>query len=617
MQRDLESNDIESLPVQESRDRIHINEIGVKLLLAIAITAFLACGFALVVLNYANTGAGMSGALAGMVIAAIIIYCLLQNKVKLAITLILWGFAFVPILFGFRTFGFSAPGIVCVPISIMAASWALSVRHAILMTVSVCCAYVLYYFLIVSSLIVPVEPNLQARLFILLGITIIALLLGLVGVRALRSEFSRVRELATSLEAKARDLDRSEASFSALFLSNPLPSISGDIDGHLIDVNHAFIDDFGYARDFVLNQTVASLGIFVDDAERRVIAKHTMGKGVIGHPVMLRMANGELRHFLVSTASFELSDGWRFVALFLDQTDRLEAEKAQHILNVELEQRVATRTAELSDALDSLKQTQSELVQSEKLASLGSMVAGIAHELNTPVGNALMVSSALVDQQTQFEAALEGGLSRSSLNYFLSNVRDSADILNRNLRRTADLINSFKQVAVDQTSEQRRKFNLHEVAQEVVITLSPTLRKTSHQFLNQVPNGILMDSFPGPLEQVLMNLTTNSLRHAFEGRQQGQITLSAELIPENWVRIKFADNGIGIGEQHLQKIFDPFFTTKLGQGGSGLGLSIAYNIVTGMLGGRIDVKSELGQGTEFRIEVPLTASEEPAVKVEY
>jgi PAS domain S-box-containing protein len=611
----VNTGSIDTLHVQEGRDRIQINEVGIKLLFGITITAFLSCALAFIINFYVTKGIVSSGAVAGMLMAAVIVLLLRQRKVKFALMLILWSFALIPIGFGFRTFGFNAPGTVFVPISIMAASWALSVRHAIAMTVSACLACVTYYVLIRQGLVLPIQPDLLVRLLNLIGVLVIALLLGLVGVWALRHEFSRVHELGVSLEMKAQELSRSEASFSALFLSNPLPSISGDVDGRLIDVNHAFIDDFGYTREHILQHTVHSLALFVNDDERKIVAQRTLGKGVVGHPVMMRLASGEVRNFLVSTAAFELSDGWRFVALFLDQTDRLDAEKAQHILNVELEQRVFTRTAELSEALESLKQTQSELVQSEKLASLGSMVAGIAHELNTPVGNALMVSSALVDQQMHFEAGLEGGLSRSALNHFLLNVRDSADILNRNLRRTADLINSFKQIAVDQTSEQRRKFNLHEVAHEVVVTLSPTLRKTSHQLLNEVPEGICLDSFPGPLEQVLMNLTTNSLRHAFEGRQHGKITLRAELIPHNWVRIKFADDGVGISEHNLQKIFDPFFTTKLGQGGSGLGLSIAYNIVTAMLGGRIDVISELGQGTEFRIEIPLTASEELAAAV--
>lgn len=613
MQANIDPVDV--VHVQEGRDRIQINEVGIQLLYGIAITAFFACVAAFFANLYFGNGIGNWGAIIGVVISALVIHLLRCQRVKFALILILWGFALIPIVFGFRTFGFNAPGIVCVPISIMAASWALSVRHAISMTASACLACVAYYLLIQNGVIVPLEPNLLARLLILIGVLIIALLLGLVGVWALRHEFTRVHELAASLDLKAQELSRSEASFSALFLSNPLPSISGNIDGQLIDVNHAFISDFGYTREQLLHQSIDSLRIFESEDQRKIIARQTLGKGVIGYPVMMRLASGELRNFLVSTATFELSGGWRFVASFLDQTDRLAAEQAQHVLNVELEQRVDTRTTELSEALQSLKRTQSELVQSEKLASLGSMVAGIAHELNTPVGNALMVASALQDQREQFEAGLDGGLSRSHLNQFLSHLHDSADILNRNLSKTADLINSFKQVAVDQTSEQRRRFNLHEVAREVVVTLSPTLRKTSHQFINQVPEGILLDSFPGPLEQVLMNLTNNALRHGFEGRQNGRILLQADLLPESWVRIHFQDDGVGISEQNLQKIFDPFFTTKLGQGGSGLGLSIAYNIVTAMLGGRIEVTSELGKGTTFTIEIPLTASVEPAVNL--
>ena len=136
----------------------------------------------------------------------------------------------------------------------------------------------------------------------------------------------------------------------------------------------------------------------------------------------------------------------------------------------------------------------------------------------------------------------------------------------------------------------------------------------SHNLVREVPNVIQLDSFPGPLEQDLMNLTNNALRHAFEGRQQGQMHLTAELLPDRWVRIVFSDNGVGISEHNLQRIFDPFFTTKLGQGGSGLGLSISYNIVTAMLGGRLEVKSKLGGGSEFCIDIPLTATRE-TVKV--
>nr|WP_315486359.1 PAS domain-containing sensor histidine kinase [uncultured Undibacterium sp.] len=605
----------EELSIQESRDKIRINDMGVKLLYGVALTAMIICVLAIIFNFFASGGVGNGGAVAGLFVAGLILLMLRRKKIKWALICILWGFSLIPICFGFWTFGFSAPGIVCVPIAVMAASWALSLRHSVLMTVSACGACVIFYVLISQGFLVPVEPNLLVRLIILVGLIIVAFLLGLLGVRVLRVEFSRVNELASSLEVKALALEQSEASFSALFLSNPLPSISGDSEGRLIDVNNAFISDFGFKREQLIGHTVLDLNLFANDHDRRIVATQTLGKGVVGHPVTMCLANGEIRNFLVSTAAFELPEGWRFVALFLDQTDRLTAERAQTTLNAELEERVATRTVELSVALENLQLTQSELVQSEKLASLGSMVAGMAHELNTPIGNALMVASTLSDQQKIFESGLEHTLSRSALNHFLMSVRDSADILDRNLRRTADLINSFKQVAVDQTSEQRRRFNLHEVAHEVVVTLSPSLRKTTHSLVNDVPQDIQLDSFPGPLEQVLMNLTANALRHAFDGRDHGIMHLTAELLPDQWVRIVFSDNGVGIAEQNLQKIFDPFFTTKLGQGGSGLGLSISYNIVTAMLGGRIEVKSELGVGTEFRIEIPLTASGDAAANV--
>ncbi|MBI3714292.1 MAG: PAS domain-containing sensor histidine kinase [Burkholderiales bacterium] len=612
MQNELDQ--VQEITVQESGDRIRINRSGVALLYGVAIIAFLGCSIALTINLLQDRGLGAGGGVAGLLLSILLFYLLRTGRVKEALIGILWGFALIPIFFGFWSFGYSAPGAVCVPVSIMAASWALSVRHAIAMTICAVLAGIGFFVLIQRGVIIPSEPNLFVRMLIFVCMIIVALLLGLIGVRALRLEFAQVRELASSLENKVQDLSRSEASFSTLFVSNPLPSISGDKQGRLIDINHAFLQAFGYTREQLISLSIEDLRIFDDDNDRKIIVKETLRQGVLGMPVRMRLANGERRHFLISSSSFESPNGWRFVALFLDQTDRLKAEQAQHILNVELEQRVAVRTAELSEALASLKRAQSELVQSEKLASLGSMVAGVAHELNTPVGNALMVASTLTDQQQQFEQSLDHGLSRSALNHFLLSVRDTSDILDRNLRRTADLINSFKQVAVDQTSEQRRHFDLRDLAHEVLVTMSPSLRKTTHALICEIPPDIHFDSFPGPLEQVLMNLTNNALRHGFEGRSNGQMRLQAELSSDGWVRLRFSDDGVGISDKNLQKIFDPFFTTKLGQGGSGLGLSIAYNIVTGMLGGKIEVHSELGRGSEFVIDLPLTAPKEAVME---
>jgi len=291
-----------------------------------------------------------------------------------------------------------------------------------------------------------------------------------------------------------------------------------------------------------------------------------------------------------------------------DITERQRAQKALLQLNVSLELRVTERTHELEAALSGLRQAQDELVRSEKMASLGALVAGVAHELNTPVGNAVLAASTLEGRQREFEAAMVGGLRRSELNAFLATLRETGAVLERNLQRAATLIGSFKQIAVDQSSYQRRAFELSEVVQEIALAISPTLKRSGVQLIEQVPLGLRMDSYPGPLGQVLINLVNNAVVHAFEeGGAVGCVRITAELAEGGHVRLCVSDNGRGIARQHLKRIFDPFFTTRLGQGGSGLGLHIVYTLVTGLLGGRIEVRSEPGQGTEFTIELPLKA----------
>jgi signal transduction histidine kinase len=275
-------------------------------------------------------------------------------------------------------------------------------------------------------------------------------------------------------------------------------------------------------------------------------------------------------------------------------------------LNNELEDRVVERTAELTRTMDKLTRTQAELIQSAKLASLGFMVAGVAHELNTPVGNALLATSTLTDLQRDFEASIEKGIARSALNMYLDSVRELIALAERNLQRTVKLIDNFKQVAVDQTSEQRRSFNLDELVRATILNLHHLHTKSYCNLTCDIPEGIHFNSFPGAIEQILANFIHNAYKHAFLGRDFGNMHLKAELIRENFVRITFSDDGVGITEEHISKIFDPFFTTKLGQGGSGLGLSIVQNIVTGMLGGHIEVRSKIGVGTEFVLEMPLS-----------
>ncbi|KAB2929669.1 MAG: PAS domain S-box protein [Candidatus Contendobacter sp.] len=277
---------------------------------------------------------------------------------------------------------------------------------------------------------------------------------------------------------------------------------------------------------------------------------------------------------------------------------RAEGELRQY--REHLEDLVATRTAELRQAMNQLAQT-------EKLAALGALVAGIAHELNTPIGNAVLAASTLADQERDFTARIPAGLTRSALQHFVATVREGSEILQRNLQRAAELISSFKQVAVDQSSYQRRDFALEEVVHEIALALSPMLHRSPATLEVAIAPDLRLDSFPGPLGQVLMNLITNALVHAFEGRERGIIRIESIPAAPGRVGLRVSDNGNGIAPAHLSRLFDPFFTTRMGQGGSGLGLHIAYNLVTGLLGGTITVRSVPGRGAEFNLELPLIA----------
>lgn len=292
-----------------------------------------------------------------------------------------------------------------------------------------------------------------------------------------------------------------------------------------------------------------------------------------------------------------------------------ERELALTDLNVSLESKVQARTAELSalnDELNALveqlKTTQENLIQSEKNAALGRLVAGIAHELNTPIGNALLVSTALSHNFEEFEQHVHEGLKRSNVLQHIQAGRDASQLLDRNLQRAAELISTFKQVAVDQSSSSRRKFDLADLVSEVLMLLKPMLAKTAVEVKYQIPAGIAMDSYPGPLSQVVINLINNAIMHAYDNTGQGIIQIDASCPLPGWVEIRVRDFGAGIPSENLGHIFDPFFTTKLGAGGTGLGLNITYNIVTNLLEGKIYAYSSVGEGTLFLITIPTAPS---------
>jgi signal transduction histidine kinase/DNA-binding LacI/PurR family transcriptional regulator len=296
------------------------------------------------------------------------------------------------------------------------------------------------------------------------------------------------------------------------------------------------------------------------------------------------------------------------------ESEAQEREARYRNLSENLELRVQERTqsleqsnAELARTLNTLNHATEELVRVEKMAALGSLVAGVSHELNTPIGIGVTVASTLQQHLEQLKRDIgSGGIRRSAMTQYLEGTGMGLDVLIRSLDSARSLVESFKQVAMDQASDQRRRFDLERTLQDVVLTLGPMYKSTPHLLHVELAPGIAMDSYPGPLGQVISNLVANALLHAFEGRDVGNMWLTTRVLGSDWVEILFRDDGVGIAREHRARVFDPFFTTKLGQGGSGLGLNIVYNLVTVALGGRIHLVSESGHGAAMVMQLPMS-----------
>ncbi len=417
----------------------------------------------------------------------------------------------------------------------------------------------------------------------------------------------------------ARDVTEQNAvheQFKAAFQLTPdFMSISRLSDGTYIEVNAAFEQITGLKREATLGRTSIEVGVWHDPKARDALVEAFKAQGSLHeYFILINARNGQVRETLVNAATFETRGERYMIALLRDVTEQRRIQEEIRRLNTELEARVTRRTADLEQAnqelhltLVNLKTAKDQLVQSEKLAALGALVAGVAHELNTPIGNGLTVASSLQYRVREFESLMGAGMKRSDLTAFVEDTRQASDILTRNLARAGALVTSFKQVAVDQTSSQRRPFAVALLVSEILLTLSPSIRKSGCTVTTEIDDALQMDSFPGPLGQVITNLINNAIVHGYREMPCGPIAISAQYRGPDQLRLEVSDSGHGIPKSDLTHVFEPFFTTRMGQGGSGLGLHIVHNIVTSVLGGQITVHSEAGHGAAFTLVLPTSA----------
>jgi signal transduction histidine kinase len=315
-------------------------------------------------------------------------------------------------------------------------------------------------------------------------------------------------------------------------------------------------------------------------------------------------SNNYEHHIQGTDASDEIGEMARAAEVFRENA--IARQKAENELR--------TSKDRAEKALADLQAARQDLIDAERLAALGGLVAGIAHEVNNPIGISLTVASSFASRAEAFERELgsDTPLRRSRLQEFVAASGDAARQLVANLHRAAELIQSFKQVAVDRSHAERRQFDLQEATDQIIASLRPALKKSRVDLSVTVPEGLMVDSYPGAYGQVLTNLFLNALTHAFPKGRDGSIDIRAQAVDNRYIEISITDDGAGMTPDVLRQAFDPFFTTRRSEGGTGLGLHIVYNLVTQQLGGRMTLASRPGQGTMFRITLPRSAPREPA-----
>jgi len=467
----------------------------------------------------------------------------------------------------------------------------------------------------VDYLIKPIEPVVlrgKVRAFCDLYLQRIEIEYGKANLEAMVQErTAELSALAASLREEVRvrrateqALQDSELRMRSVIDSAYEAFVGMNGDGAIVDWNRQAELTFGWKRDEVLHKAVADVIVPARFRERHIRGlRHFLDTGqgaVLNSRIEFSAMHREGHEFPVELSIWNIPNafGCLFGAFVRDITERKRAEDELRQLNEQLEMRVEERTRELRQAMN-------QIVESEKLASLGSLVAGVAHELNTPIGNIVMTASTLGDTIFSLaRSASDGKLTRSQLCRGVDESKIASDLIVRSAQRASELIESFKKVAVDQTSQRRRKFDLRVTVADILHTMGTIMRHAKASCELRIPEGMAMDGFPGDLEQVFNNLIMNSIHHGFESRGGGHIVIDA-VRDGDMVAITYGDDGVGIAPELQRKVFDPFYTTKLGQGGSGLGMFIVHNLVHGPLRGDIRIDSEVGKGVLFTMTLPV------------
>ena len=422
--------------------------------------------------------------------------------------------------------------------------------------------------------------------------------------------------------ASAFEKIESERSYSSSIIMNSPSLICGiDGNGNTTFVNPTIEKVTGYSKGELIGQNWWQIFYPGDEYEQVTQLFNRFVSGDVSNYQMVLTCKNSEKRTVVWNSFIERGANNQIIEIIGFGNDITEQKKAEdeallrtsqlYEANAELtkhkdhlQELVDEKTEDLQHSLSELKQAQDYIIQSEKMSALGGLVAGVAHEINTPVSIGVTAASHLEDQTNSiFKLYKENDLTRTNLEDYLRVVNESSRMISVNMRRAADLIHSFKQVAVDQSSEVKRNFKLLEYLEEVLLSLNSEIKKKGCEVKLSCAKELVLNTYPGAISQVITNLMMNSIIHGFESKDDGVISIDV-CENDSDILITYTDNGKGVAKENLDKIFEPFFTTKRGSGGSGLGMHIVFNLVTQTLCGEIKCSSPKGKGVVFQLVFP-------------